>query len=139
MPPIPAQSYCVGLSADSFREELAPSRTFLLESEARALRAAGIGVRTTEADVLLFGRDGVVGNELRYPDECARHKVLDMVGDLALLGVDLHGFVVAYRSGHQTNAALARRLVRGHRPQRGPPGSSRSPSRMTARSTWRGS
>src|SRR5262245_9753259 len=108
---IPPQSFCVGLSADSFRNELSASRTFLLEAEASALRAAGIGVRTTEADLLLFGRDGVVGNTLRYPDECARHKVLDMVGDLALLGCDLHGFVVAYRSGHQTNAALGRRLL----------------------------
>ncbi len=111
--PIRPQSYCVNLSEESFRDELAPSRTFLLETEADALRAAGIGVRTTAADLLLFGRDGVVGNELRYPDECARHKILDMVGDLALLGVELHGFVVAYRSGHHTNAALARRLVRG--------------------------
>jgi UDP-3-O-[3-hydroxymyristoyl] N-acetylglucosamine deacetylase/3-hydroxyacyl-[acyl-carrier-protein] dehydratase len=101
----------VGISADSFREELSASRTFLLEAEASALRAAGIGVRTTEADLLLFGRDGVIGNALRFPDECARHKVLDMVGDLALLGADLHGFVVAYRSGHQTNAALGRRLL----------------------------
>jgi UDP-3-O-[3-hydroxymyristoyl] N-acetylglucosamine deacetylase / 3-hydroxyacyl-[acyl-carrier-protein] dehydratase len=109
--PIPPQSYCVGLSAASFRDELSASRTFLLEAEAAALRAAGIGVRTTEADLLLFGRDGVIGNALRYPDECARHKVLDMVGDLALLGADLHGFVVAYRSGHHTNAALGRRLL----------------------------
>ena len=48
---------------------------------------------------------------MRYPEECARHKILDMVGDLALLGFDLHGFVVAHRSGHQTNHALARRLL----------------------------
>jgi UDP-3-O-[3-hydroxymyristoyl] N-acetylglucosamine deacetylase/3-hydroxyacyl-[acyl-carrier-protein] dehydratase len=109
--PIPAQSYCVGLSADAFRREIAASRTFLLDSEAAALRAVGIGTRATEADVLLFGRDGVIGNELRFPDECARHKVLDLVGDLALLGTDLHGFVVAYRSGHQTNAAMGRRLL----------------------------
>lgn len=108
---IPAQSFCVGLSPESFREEIGPSRTFLLEAEAAALRAAGIGARTTEADILLFGQGGVVGNELRYPDECARHKILDMVGDLALVGADLHGFVVAYRSGHQTNAALGRRIL----------------------------
>ncbi len=108
----------MGLSAESFRQELSASRTFLLEAEAAALRAAGIGVRTTEADLLLFGRDGVIGNELRYPDECARHKVLDMVGDLALLGTDLHGFVVAYRSGHHTNAALGRRLLEAGDPKR---------------------
>ena len=109
--PIRAQSFCVGLSTETFRNELAPSRTFLLETEAQALRAAGIGVRTTAADLLLFGRDGVIGNELRYPDECAAHKLLDLVGDLALSGVDLQGFVVAYRSGHQTNASLVRRLL----------------------------
>ena len=77
------------------------------------LRAAGIGNRATPADVLIFGRDGVMGNTLRFNDECARHKVLDMVGDLSLLGMDLHGFVVAHRSGHHTNAALVRRLLQG--------------------------
>ena len=84
----------------------------MLESEAEAFRAAGIGTRATAADLLIFGRDGVIGNVLRYPDECARHKTLDLVGDLALLGFDLHGFIVAHRSGHQTNHALARRLLR---------------------------
>ncbi len=105
------QSFLIDLSPPEFRRELASSRTFLLESEAQALRAAGIGLRTTEADVLIFGPDGLIGNTLRFPNECARHKVLDMVGDLALLGMDLHGFVVAHRSGHHTNAALVRRLL----------------------------
>jgi UDP-3-O-[3-hydroxymyristoyl] N-acetylglucosamine deacetylase/3-hydroxyacyl-[acyl-carrier-protein] dehydratase len=108
---IAPQSFSLDLTADSFRSEIASSRTFLLESEAEALRAAGIGRRATAADLLIFGQDGVVGNALRFPDECARHKVLDMVGDLALLGVDLHGSVVAHRSGHQTNHALVRQLL----------------------------
>ncbi|WP_165226378.1 UDP-3-O-acyl-N-acetylglucosamine deacetylase [Aquisphaera insulae] len=108
---IGSQSYLIDLAPAPFRSELAPSRTFVLEAEAQALRAAGIGRRATAADVLIFGPEGVVGNSLRYRDECARHKVLDMVGDLALLGMDLHGFVVAHRSGHHTNAALVRRLV----------------------------
>ena len=103
----------------TFRRELAGSRTFLLETEAQALRAAGIGARATEADVLIFGREGVIGNTLRFPDECARHKVLDMVGDLALLGMDLHGFVVAHRSGHHTNAALVRRLLQSLEKEKG--------------------
>jgi UDP-3-O-[3-hydroxymyristoyl] N-acetylglucosamine deacetylase / 3-hydroxyacyl-[acyl-carrier-protein] dehydratase len=60
---------------------------------------------------LIFGPEGLIGNVLRYPDECVRHKILDMVGDLSLLGFDLHGFVVAHRSGHQTNHALSRRLL----------------------------
>jgi UDP-3-O-[3-hydroxymyristoyl] N-acetylglucosamine deacetylase/3-hydroxyacyl-[acyl-carrier-protein] dehydratase len=108
---IPPQSFCVSLTPQSFRDELAPSRTFLLESESQALRAAGIGARATAADLLIFSPNGVIGNVLRYRDECVRHKILDMVGDLALLGVDLHGFIVAHRSGHQTNHALARLLL----------------------------
>ncbi|MDG3003955.1 3-hydroxyacyl-ACP dehydratase FabZ [Paludisphaera mucosa] len=109
--PIGNQSVLVALTPDTFRDEVASSRTFLLEQEAKGLREAGIGLRTTEADVLLFGPAGVVGNSLRFPDECARHKILDMVGDLALLGMDLHGFVVAHRSGHHTNASLVRKLM----------------------------
>jgi UDP-3-O-[3-hydroxymyristoyl] N-acetylglucosamine deacetylase / 3-hydroxyacyl-[acyl-carrier-protein] dehydratase len=108
---IPAQCCCIGLSPESLRNEVAASRTFLLESEAATLRAAGIGVRTTPADLLIFGKSGIIGNQLRFPDECARHKILDLVGDLALLGLDLQAFVVAHRSGHHTNAMLVRKLV----------------------------
>ncbi len=108
---IRACSYCAEMSPKTFKDQIAGSRTFLTESEADGLRAAGIGLRTTAADLLIFGRDGVIGNSLRYHDECARHKVLDMVGDLALLGFDIEGLIVAKRSGHQTNHALARRLL----------------------------
>jgi UDP-3-O-[3-hydroxymyristoyl] N-acetylglucosamine deacetylase/3-hydroxyacyl-[acyl-carrier-protein] dehydratase len=109
--PIQPHSFCAGLSPQVFKDQIASSRTFLTEEEAGALRAAGIGLRTTAADLLIFGREGLIGNSLRYHDECARHKVLDMVGDLALLGFDLEGLILAKRSGHQTNHALARRLL----------------------------
>ncbi|MDR3634904.1 MAG: UDP-3-O-acyl-N-acetylglucosamine deacetylase, partial [Isosphaeraceae bacterium] len=109
--PIGSQSYFLDISPESFRQELAPSRTFLLESEAVALRQAGIGSRASEADLLIFGPAGPIGNALRYPDECVRHKILDMVGDLALLAKDIRGHVVAHRSGHQLNAALVRKLL----------------------------
>ena len=88
--------------------KLATSRTFLLEAEAHALRRAGIGARATTSDLLIFGAQGVIDNELRFPDECVRHKILDMLGDLALLDKDLSGHIVAHRSGHQLNAALVR-------------------------------
>ncbi len=112
--PIGAQSLTLAINPTSFAEELAGSRTFLLESEAKALRQAGIGRRASESDLLIYGKDGVVGNELRWADECVRHKMLDMVGDLALLERDIVGRVVAHRSGHQLNAALVRALVRSN-------------------------
>ncbi len=109
--PIGRQSLFVDVTPQSFRDELSASRTFLLEAEADSLREAGIGSRTTERDLLIFGAGGVIGNELRYRDECVRHKILDLLGDLALVGMDLAGHVVAHRSGHQLNAELARKLL----------------------------
>jgi UDP-3-O-[3-hydroxymyristoyl] N-acetylglucosamine deacetylase/3-hydroxyacyl-[acyl-carrier-protein] dehydratase len=109
--PIPAQSYFAEPSPGQYLDDVAPARTFLLAAEAEAMRAAGIGSRTSEADLLVFGPDGPIGNTLRFPDECARHKLLDVIGDLALLGKDLVGHVVAHRSGHSLNVELARALL----------------------------
>ncbi|MAT68970.1 MAG: UDP-3-O-[3-hydroxymyristoyl] N-acetylglucosamine deacetylase [Planctomycetaceae bacterium] len=99
------------VTPDSFSRELAPCRTFLLASEADQLRAAGLGQRVTSRDVLVFGEQGVIDNELRFANECARHKALDVLGDLALTGCRVSGHIVAYRSGHRLNAALAVRLL----------------------------
>src|SRR5581483_9196711 len=93
-----------------FAQELAHCRTFLLESEALELQRMGLGSRTTPADLVIFGPHGPIENTLRFANEPARHKVLDMIGDLALLGCDLCGHVVACRSGHPLNVELARRL-----------------------------
>ena len=93
-----------------FADEVASCRTFILESEAAELRRQGLGARTTAADLLVFGRHGPVDNRLRYGNEPARHKVLDLVGDLALFGHDLRGHIVAYRSGHPLNVELVRVL-----------------------------
>jgi UDP-3-O-acyl N-acetylglucosamine deacetylase len=107
--PIGRQQCSVVVTPESFMAEIAFARTFLLEHEARALQAQGYGKRTTARDLLLFGPQGVVDNTLRRPDECARHKILDCIGDLALAGCDLAGRVEAHRSGHQLNAEFVRR------------------------------
>lgn len=109
--PIGRQALHVVLTPQSFRAELAASRTFLLKSEADALRAQGIGRRATARDLLVFGDDGPIDNRQRFPDECVRHKLADMVGDLALAGCDLVGQFHACRSGHRLNAELVRALV----------------------------
>jgi UDP-3-O-acyl N-acetylglucosamine deacetylase len=108
--PIARQSHTQGLTPASFAAELAPCRTFLLEAEAVELRRQGLGPRTTAADLLVFGPHGPIDNRLRRANEPARHKLLDLVGDLSLLGADLCGHVVAYRSGHPLNVEMVRAL-----------------------------
>ena len=109
--PIGRQTMQIALSPESFRQELAASRTFLLESEANAMMAQGIGLRTTCRDLLVLGENGPVDNELRFEDECVRHKILDLLGDLALAGVELLGSFTAYRSGHRLNGELVAMLA----------------------------
>lgn len=122
--PIGRQAFEVSLSPDSFRKNLAPSRTFMLEHEAMALRARGLGQRATCKDLLVFGAPGSndnqpIDNQLRFADECVRHKMVDMVGDLALAGCDLIGRFLAYRSGHRLNAELLRAILAQREGQQG--------------------
>jgi UDP-3-O-acyl-N-acetylglucosamine deacetylase len=90
---------------------LAPARTFLLKHEANWLRAQGLGARTTYRDLLVFDDRGPIDNALRFEDECVRHKMLDLVGDLALSGCDILGSITAHKSGHKQNAELVRALL----------------------------
>jgi UDP-3-O-acyl N-acetylglucosamine deacetylase len=112
--PIQPQHYEVTVTPQNFAEHIMFARTFVLEHEAHALRAQGYGKRTTARDLLIFGPNGVIDNTLRCPDECARHKILDCIGDLALSGCDLSGYVDARRTGHQLNAEFVRRVRLTH-------------------------
>jgi UDP-3-O-[3-hydroxymyristoyl] N-acetylglucosamine deacetylase len=109
--PIGRQELSISVTPESYRAELAAARTFISLEDAERLRSAGLGLTVAAGDLVLFGPDGPVGNTLRWPDECVRHKVLDVVGDLALAGRPLHAHVRACRSGHRLNAELVGRLV----------------------------
>jgi UDP-3-O-acyl N-acetylglucosamine deacetylase len=111
--PIGRQTYQSAVTPDIFRRDLAPCRTFMLKAEAEWLLAQGIGQRTRVQDLLVYNGHGPIENEERFRDECARHKLLDMLGDLALAGCDLVGQFTAHRSGHRLNAELVRALVGG--------------------------
>jgi len=105
------QTLQLAVTPDSFRRELAPCRTFMLEEEAQWLVSRGLGKRTTHRDLLIFDKDGPIDNDLRFRDECVRHKTLDLIGDLALAGCDIVGHIIAHRSGHRLNAELVRALL----------------------------
>ena len=110
--PFAAQHVSVDFGEDAFVREVAPARTFVLEAEAQALLARGLGKGATYQNTLVVGADGLPAqNRLRFPDEYARHKVLDLCGDLFLAGADLRAQVAAVRSGHSGNGLLVRRLA----------------------------
>lgn len=110
--PIMPQSHTETITPARFRQEIARCRTYVLEQEAYDLQRQGVGKHLKLSELLVFGPKGLIDNRLRFPDEPARHKILDLVGDLALCGFDLVGHVVAYRSGHPLNVQLARTLMR---------------------------
>ena len=107
-PGVKGGSYEFDLTTEKFATDIAPARTFCMASEVEMLRAAGFGKGANKENRV--GR-GDPERKLRMPDEPVRHKLLDLVGALPLLGADLHAHVIATRSGHKTNIALVRRLL----------------------------
>jgi UDP-3-O-[3-hydroxymyristoyl] N-acetylglucosamine deacetylase len=110
-PAIGRQTIRLNVHPATFRTELAPCRTFLEEEAAQAMIAQGLGKRVTTQNLLIYGKEGPIENTLRFDNECVRHKVLDVVGDLALTGCEVVADVVAYRSGHRLHAELAKQLM----------------------------
>ena len=104
------QIFSCQLTPESFEKNLAPARTFLLEAEAKQFQARGMGTHVSPRDILVINSDGPIKNSFRFPNECVRHKIVDLVGDLALVGRQVSGRIVAYKSGHSLNQQLVRRL-----------------------------
>ncbi len=109
--PIARQTHTYSVSPESYAREIAPARTFVTELEAEQLRTAGLGTHLTYQDILVIGSDGPIDNKYRFPDECVRHKILDLVGDLMLMGAFVCGRIYARRSGHHLNHKLVRKLI----------------------------
>jgi len=112
-PSIGTQYLSLVLTEDIFEAEIAPARTFCLEEEAVELIKRGLGKGANYDNTLVMGRSTPVNTALRFPDEPVRHKVLDLIGDLYLLGMPLKGHVVAIKSGHKLNMELVKKLKKG--------------------------
>lgn len=108
--PVRPQSVHASLTPAVFLREIAGARTFVLASEIEGLRKMGYGQRATTENLLVFHDHGIENNSLRWPDECARHKLLDAIGDFALCGGRVRGRFHATKAGHHLNHELARRL-----------------------------
>ncbi|HEB53553.1 MAG TPA: UDP-3-O-[3-hydroxymyristoyl] N-acetylglucosamine deacetylase [bacterium] len=99
------------MSPENFERDIAPARTFVFQHEVEALQAAGLGKGANAQNTLVVGPDGPKDNSLRWEDELARHKILDLIGDIANAGVDLDAHIIATRSGHGLNMALVQRIL----------------------------
>jgi UDP-3-O-[3-hydroxymyristoyl] N-acetylglucosamine deacetylase/3-hydroxyacyl-[acyl-carrier-protein] dehydratase len=105
------QALSLDITPETFVNEIAPARTFVLERDVEGLRRAGWIRGGRLENAVVVGEDRVLNQEpLRFPDEFVRHKVLDLLGDLFLLGGPLIGHVTAKRSGHQSHVAFVKRL-----------------------------
>lgn len=109
-PFLKSQYVSLALNAEVFEKELAPCRTFCLEEEARQLLSNGLGKGANYENTLVVGPEGVIKNRVRFDDEFARHKILDFLGDLFLLGRRVRGEVFAVKSGHALNIDLLKKL-----------------------------
>lgn len=111
-PVIRSQYLSIPVSRENFKNSLAPCRTFALYDEISTLMERGLikGGSLENAvvikDEVIFSKEG-----LRFPDEMVRHKILDLIGDLALVGFDFAAHVIAIRTGHETNVALGKELL----------------------------
>ena len=111
-PTLPAQFVSFNVTEETFEHEIAPGRTFCFYYEIEELVRQGL-IRGGSLDNAVIIGDGVIYSKerLRFPDEFARHKVLDLIGDLSLVGRPVRGHVIAMRSGHELNVELARKLA----------------------------
>ncbi len=111
-PLIGKETFTVDLTGDDYLREIARARTFGFLHEAEAMRNMGLIRGASEENAIVLTRDGLRNGPLRYTDEFVRHKVLDLIGDLALLGRRILGRIVADRAGHAMHTALVSRILR---------------------------
>jgi UDP-3-O-[3-hydroxymyristoyl] N-acetylglucosamine deacetylase len=111
-PLVGEQSLEIGVSPERYASDIAPARTFGFEADLDQMRNMGLIRGASLENAVCFNGDSVLNPEgLRFPDECCRHKALDLIGDLALIGKPLLGHVIAERAGHAMHVALVNRIM----------------------------
>ena len=110
--PIGSATFIGDLEEGDYARLIAPARTFGFREDEPMLRNMGLIRGVSDACAIIVGKEGVQNGPLRFPDEFVRHKVLDLIGDLALAGHRIQGHVVAERAGHAMHVALVQRLLR---------------------------
>ncbi len=104
-------THTLQVTQESFIDEIAPARTFGFLKEVETLRQRGLAIGGSLDNAIVLGETGILNNSLRFEDEFVRHKILDAIGDLALVGYPVIGHLVAHRGGHELHAAFAEKVL----------------------------
>ena len=105
------QSMTLEINEETFADEIAPARTFTFLKEVEMLRQQGLALGGSLENAIVIGETGVLNGRLRFEDEFVRHKILDVIGDMALLGYPLVGHLVAHRGGHALHTEFAAHVL----------------------------
>ena len=106
-----SQSLTLNVTRETFLDGIAGARTYVLRPEVDAFIKLGLGRGATPENTIVLEEDGRLSAAARLPDECVRHKILDMLGDLSLSGSLVSARVIGYKSGHATNIRLAKAIA----------------------------
>jgi UDP-3-O-[3-hydroxymyristoyl] N-acetylglucosamine deacetylase len=105
------QSRTIRMTPETFVDDIAPARTFTFLKEVEMLRQQGLALGGSLENAIVIGDTGILNNALRFDDEFVRHKILDVIGDMALVGYPLIGHLVAHRGGHALHTAFAAQVL----------------------------
>ncbi len=115
-PILNTQYLSLDVTSESFKNEIAPSRPFCLYEDVKHLQEKNLIKGGTLKNAIVIGDDGILNEEpLRFPDEFVRHKILDLIGDLSLLGARLQGHVISAKSGHASNVQFIKKIAETHK------------------------
>jgi UDP-3-O-acyl-N-acetylglucosamine deacetylase len=109
-PRLRAEAYSCKITPATYLAEIAPARTFCFFEEIETLRRANLIKGANLASAVVIGKKAILNESLRFPEEPTRHKILDFIGDLSLLGCQFKGHFLAWKSGHRINAEFAKYL-----------------------------
>ena len=107
---IGTQTAHFSITKDTFKSSIAPARTFGFFEDIDMMRANNLALGGSLDNALLYTREGLVNDNLRFDNECVRHKILDLIGDLSLSGHNIAAHFIAYKSGHSIDMKLVKKL-----------------------------
>jgi len=111
-PAFEEQKMSIDITERNFIEELAPARTFGFLKDVAFLRANGLARGSSLENTIVLGENGIINKgKLRFKDEFVRHKILDVIGDISLLGLPIYGHIIANKSGHTLNIRFLKKLL----------------------------